>query len=428
MDHPRAATLNSELDAQRPTLERLFDAASSLFWEKGYAAASTREIAAAVGIQQASLYYHITSKEDLLYQLCVSSLQQLWTEVQSALAGVAHPLDRIRVLAHAHMATLLKYQQRHVTMLTELRALSPSHREEVVALRDRYAGLVRTLLEDAQAAGVVRADIPAQYLNLALLNILNWAVVWFRRNHALSAEQLAGLFVSVYLDGAGVAPARASLALPDLRVPRRPPLKNRKYRRAAPGPTGERLLDAAAELFARKGYAATSTREIAALVGIQKASLYYHIGSKEDLLYAICQSSLEQIRDDVERAVSKVGDPLAKVATMVGAHLESMLRAQHRHTAALAEMHALSPARLAQVRELRDSYEDVVRSVLKQGQDAGVLRSDIPLKYLCLSLLGLLNRVEVWFRREGALSPEQLGQVMAAIFLTGAAGQSAGTS
>src|SRR5579864_6742896 len=166
MDHSRTAPAAPDTGTAppRPTLERLFDTAATLFWEKGYAATTTREIAAAVGIQQASLYYHIPSKEDLLYQLYVSSLEQLMVDVQAAVDGAGDPLERIRVLARAHLATLLRYQKRHVTMLTELRALSERHHAEVVTLRDRYGNFVRSVLEDAQASGKVRTDIPSRYL------------------------------------------------------------------------------------------------------------------------------------------------------------------------------------------------------------------------------------------------------------------------
>jgi len=84
-------------------------------------------------------------------------------------------------------------------------------------------------------------------------------------------------------------------------------------------------------------------------------------------------------------------------------------------------MHALSEARLAQVLKLRDTYENLVRSVLQEAQDAGVLRADVEVKYLCLILLGLMNRVTVWYRRGGALSPNQIGRLFVAIFLGGAA-------
>src|SRR5580658_8269317 len=80
--------------AGKPTGERLFDIAAALFCEKGYAATTTRAIAAAAGIQQASLYYHVAGKEDLLHQICVSSLDQLLTDVQSAVSAESNPLER----------------------------------------------------------------------------------------------------------------------------------------------------------------------------------------------------------------------------------------------------------------------------------------------------------------------------------------------
>src|SRR5579863_8272487 len=89
-----------------PTSERLFDVAAELFCERGYAVTTTREIAAAAGIRQASLYYHVSGKEDLLYRICVTSLEELLAEVQAALGEVSHPLERIDVLARTHLRTI----------------------------------------------------------------------------------------------------------------------------------------------------------------------------------------------------------------------------------------------------------------------------------------------------------------------------------
>jgi TetR/AcrR family transcriptional regulator, cholesterol catabolism regulator len=409
---------------ETPTSERLFDTAAALFFKKGYAETTTREIASAVGIQQASLYYHVESKEDLLYQICVSSLEQLLLDVQTAVNEASDPLERIRVLARTHLRTILRHQIRHVTMLNELRALSDPHRAAVVALRKKYAALVRSVLEDAQAAGAVRGDIPARFLYLALLNILNWAVLWFRRDQALSVDQLARIFTSVYLTGAAAVSERDRLMSEEQTVSRRKAAS--KLTALPDGPqqsTSERLLETAAALFSKKGYAASSTRKIAGILGIQKASLYHHIENKEDLLYAICKSSLEQIRSDVATALEKVADPLERTRTLVRAHVENLIRDQDKHAAAVSEMRALSGSRLAEVIHLRDQYEELVRSVLQDAQQAGALRGDIPAKYLCLALLGLLNRVEVWYRHDGDLSPVQLEEVFETIFLAGAAAQ-----
>jgi TetR/AcrR family transcriptional regulator, cholesterol catabolism regulator len=406
-----------------PTVDRLFDTAAELFWEKGYAATTTREIAAALRIQQASLYYHMASKEDLLYQIFGSSLRQFLADVPAAVQQVSDPRERIRVLIRVHVVTLLRYQKRNMTMLTELRALSAKHRSEVVTLRERYAAFVRSTLEDAQANGGIRNEIPAAYLSLALLNMLNWAARWYRGNRDPSPDQVAELFFKLYLDGAASARTHKSLNMPDWKAPLSGKgAASRPKRQSKPAHTTvQRLLDAAVALFSRQGYAATSTREVAALLGMQKASLYYHIESKEDLLYFICKSALEQIRSDVETAMGEVEDPLERTRTLICNHVESMLRSKDEHATMLTEMYALSKDRLASIATLREGYVDLMRSILREAQNAGALRDDVDARYLTLALLGLLNRVLVWYRRRGPLSPGQLGQLLAVIFLYGVA-------
>jgi AcrR family transcriptional regulator len=421
---PITPSATAEGHAGAPTVDRLLDTAAGLFWEKGFAATTTREIAAALHIQQASLYYHMASKEDLLHQIFVSALKPFLADVPAAVHAAA-PRDRMHVLIRVHVLTLLKYQRRNMTMLSELRSLSPRHRDEVVALRERYAAFVQSTLEDAQAAGEVRADIPVVYLSLALFNMLNWTARWFRENRDPAPDQVADLFFKLYLDGAATSRAHGSLRLPEFDPAVKADVKavtSRARRQIKPeNSTVERLLDAAVALFSRKGYAATSTREVASLLGMQKASLYYHIESKEDLLYFICKSSLERIRGDVGRAIQDVPDPLERTRVLIGAHLESMLRDKDEHATTLTEMYALSKDRLAQIVVLREGYVDLVRSVLRDAQKAGALRDDIDVRYLSLGLLGLLNRVLVWYRRRGPLSPVQLGQLLAVIFLTGVA-------
>jgi AcrR family transcriptional regulator len=347
-------------------------------------------------------------------------MQKLRLEVETVLGESADPMERIRLFIHAHLRALLQEQIRHVTILTELPELSRSHHQEVLTLRKDYADLTQSVIANGQEAGAIRTDIPARYLYLALLNILNWVVLWFRRNEALAVDELADLYCRIFLHGALAERRQRQAYLLDFETNDKKSAKTRRPDANEQG-TLARLVEASAVLFSRRGYAATSTREIAAALGIQKASLYYHVGSKEELLFAICKSSLEQIRSDVEEALAAVHDPSDRVSALIGAHMESMLSEQEKHAAALSEMHLLSPERFGEVRLLRDAYEGQVRSVLQEGQEAGAVRADIEIKYLCLALLGLMNRACVWYRRGGTLSPGQLGQLFSSIFLSGAA-------
>jgi AcrR family transcriptional regulator len=412
--------MTQTLTSPPETTGRLFDTASELFRRRGYSATTTREIAAAFGIQQASLYHHIANKEDLLYRICVSSLEPFVKDVPAAVEQEERPADRIKLLIHAHLTTLLRYQQRNVTQLTELRSLSARHRAEVLALRDNYEQFSRSILKNAQAAGAIRDDVSAKFLNLALMSILNHAALWFRKGKALSEDHLADLFAQVFLNGAATPGMRSRLTLPDLGAEEKKPVRARKTPAAKDNPALARALDAAVGLFSRKGYAATSTREVAKLLGIQKATLYYHVESKEDLLFAICQSSLTQIRSDVETAIRDSHDPLERMQLLIRSHIESLLRDAEEHSTTFTEMHALSEERFDQIMKLRDAYENMVRSELQQAQDAGTLRQDIEAKYLSLALLGIMNRVTVWYRRGGPLSPNQIGRLLSVLFLAGA--------
>ena len=183
------------------TAKRLLDLAARLFWQNGYAATTTRELAEALGLQKASLYYHIGSKEDLLYEICIESLGNIHEAVSQAVSEVRDPLRRVQVMIHAHVSSMLEDREKHATMLTELKALSPERRAEVVSRRDEYERLVRGILADAQEAGAFTPEIPAKQLELGLLNLLNWTIFWYQPDGDLSHDDIARLFERIYITG-----------------------------------------------------------------------------------------------------------------------------------------------------------------------------------------------------------------------------------
>ena len=200
---------NGPSDSGLPTLERLLDAAGTLFRAKGFAATSTREIAGEVGIRQASLYHHVADKEELLYKICVTALDQFLSRIHTSnLASNAEPKRRIREIILTHVDALLIHQSWNVTMLMELRSLSREHRAQVVRLRESYAQSVVRALEQGQAEGLIRSDITAKYLSFALFDLLNWAALWFRPTRDIDPKQLAEVLANIYLQGATVAGTR----------------------------------------------------------------------------------------------------------------------------------------------------------------------------------------------------------------------------
>ena len=184
------------------TAKELRDEAARLFWEKGFAATTTRELAESLGVQKASLYYHMASKEQLLYDICVESLDDIRRAVVRSLADERDPLARVKAMIGAHVVSMLENKEKHATMLTELKCLSSPRREEIVRLRDEYEALLRGVISEAQDAGRLSTGASSKDLGLGLCNLLNWTIFWYRPDGELSPEALAGLLETLYLDGA----------------------------------------------------------------------------------------------------------------------------------------------------------------------------------------------------------------------------------
>jgi TetR/AcrR family transcriptional regulator, cholesterol catabolism regulator len=186
-----------------------------------------------------------------------------------------------------------------------------------------------------------------------------------------------------------------------------------------------KFLHTAAELFSRQGYSSTTTRSISTFLGMEKATLYYHVESKEDLLYLICKSSFEMLHRDVEKALEGIACPLEQLAVLIQAQCISLLRDQTQHATALAEARALSPERLAEIVSMRKGYQNRVRRLIEAGQKAGTVRRDIEPRYLASMLQGLLERTVLWYRKSGAIRPDELAGYFAGTFLFGAQANSA---
>jgi AcrR family transcriptional regulator len=183
------------------TADRLWLTAARMFREQGYASATTRELAERLGITRATLYYHISKKEDLLHGICREALNRVTAAVSAALEGVEDPKDRIRELMRAHLVSMLTDIDMHATMLLELDALTGVYRKEVVALRDQYESLVSNTVFEAQRSGALRDDITAKHLTLALLSMLNWPITWYRPGGELDPAEFAGTLFELYVNG-----------------------------------------------------------------------------------------------------------------------------------------------------------------------------------------------------------------------------------
>ena len=166
------------------------------------------------------------------------------------------------------------------------------------------------------------------------------------------------------------------------------------------------LLDAAARLFAEKGYVATSMRDIAQDCGMLPGSLYYHFAAKEDLLVAVYERGVQELLANVRIAIAKESEPWSRLQAACTAHLQTVLRRSDYAQVLIRVLpNDVAPAaqRLA---ELRDEYEDQFAALvgalpLADGADRKALR---------LMLIGALNWSRFWFTSPGRDTPRSLAR------------------
>lgn len=396
-----------------PTSQLVLDAAAALFCEKGFNETSTRAIAARLNIHQASLYYHISGKEDLLYRISRRALEAVEQHVGAALKNNNDARSRLNAFIHGHLQGLFENPNRALVTIGEFRSLSRAHRRELIGMRRRYSDALDEELTSAVKAGIVRKDTPVSMLRLALFNYLNWTPRWYQLSGRLSLEDLAGIYDRVFFEG---------IVTQDHGRPPLPQVQNLRRRRPGSGHTGTlgKFVRTAAELFSKQGYASTSTRSLSALIGMEKATLYYHVKSKEDLLYLITKSSVETLQEEVKEAVEGLACPLEHLAVLIRAHCLSLLRDQTQHATALAEVRALSPERLAEIVSMRKIYQTGIRRMIEAGQKNGSIRADVEPRYLASMLRGLLDRTVEWYQKGGSLGPAELADCFCDIYLFGA--------
>lgn len=190
-----------EQPTEGTTRSRLLAEGASLFRERGYNATTTREISARLGINKASLYYHVPSKEGLLHDICVESLRRTKMALSDALAAQEDKSQWIMTLIHAHVRSMLTDLEMHATMLFEMRSLTGDYYADVKASRDEYEAMVLETVTAVQAAGALRGDLTAKQLTMGLLNLLNWTLSWWNPDGSLTPDQLADLLGDMYLNG-----------------------------------------------------------------------------------------------------------------------------------------------------------------------------------------------------------------------------------
>jgi AcrR family transcriptional regulator len=176
--------------------------AARLFRRQGFDATSTRDIAAAVGMQSGSPFYHFRSKQALLFAVMEEGMRHAVERQQQAIAAAGMdalpPARQLRLLVRHHFEVLLGAGSDFIpVMLYEARAITPRQRAALADLQGEYEAAWLPVLQALHAAGRLQADV--KLARLLIFGALNWSVQWFDRRKGASLDALTdaalGLFI-----------------------------------------------------------------------------------------------------------------------------------------------------------------------------------------------------------------------------------------
>ncbi|HEV7578756.1 MAG TPA: TetR/AcrR family transcriptional regulator [Caldimonas sp.] len=174
-------------------LPRLLDEAARAFAERGFAAASVREIVEPVGMLPGSLYCHFATKEALLAAVYKEGVERIGAAVDAAIAPLVDPWQRLEAACVAHLASLLDQTDYSQVVIRVRPSDAPAAAAELIALRDSYEKRFARLV----AALPLARPTDRTMLRLMLVGALNWSQTWYRAGRGQTPEKIARRFVGL---------------------------------------------------------------------------------------------------------------------------------------------------------------------------------------------------------------------------------------
>lgn len=180
----------------------------------------------------------------------------------------------------------------------------------------------------------------------------------------------------------------------------------------------ELIIKEAATLFKRKGYSATSMRELAEKVGMEAASLYNHIRSKEEILEEICFRVAGQYVSHIGQIEDRKTTVIQKLKDLISLHVNMIILEPNEVSVANNDWKNLSDTKKDQYKQIRKGYEKRIAALMQEGIRCGELKP-VNVSVALFTLLSSLRWIELWYKPEREVSPEQLKKDMMTILIEG---------
>jgi len=182
------------------TREDILDAAAQVFRQKGFHGASMSDIAEAVNLQKASLYHHVSSKQEILLEILDQALQLLLDRISSITAQNVPVDKKLQLMIREYLQILVDNIDLAAVLLFEHRSLDRRQHARHVPNRDKFEALWRDVIAEGVRVKTFKCDDPALTAR-ALLGLMNWTITWYRADGEKTIQQISDDYLNLLLNG-----------------------------------------------------------------------------------------------------------------------------------------------------------------------------------------------------------------------------------
>jgi len=179
---------------------QIMDVSLEMMRKLGYQGTSMREIAAAINMEAASLYNHISGKEDILSETCFNMAHRLLQGMAEVNDIYFNPVEKLSLAIKNHVEILTENPNAGWVFVHEWRNLGEENRQQFIQKRDEYEKGITLILKQGEDEGVFQ-DVNNKFAVLTILASLNWVVEWYKPKGAMKPEQIAEKLTEFILSG-----------------------------------------------------------------------------------------------------------------------------------------------------------------------------------------------------------------------------------
>ncbi|PAQ15975.1 TetR family transcriptional regulator [Bacillaceae bacterium SAOS 7] len=173
----------------------------------------------------------------------------------------------------------------------------------------------------------------------------------------------------------------------------------------------QRIVDTSLVMFEKHGYHGVTVDQIVEECGTSKGGFYHNFKSKDELLYHIHDVFISYVLDRAKEAYDNYNTPVSRLCAIIMSFTKVFDLYKPHITVFYQESTYLKGDFEQQINEKRDAYRKVILQVIREGQESGDFRTEVPAEISTMAIIGMVNWTYKWFKKDGKLTMEQIGEI-----------------